>query len=50
MFGNNVKVHFAGLDNNEHFYAALMTADVRYALYSAYPYIASKKPGNHHAG
>lgn len=44
MLGNNVKIHFAGSDGEENFYAALNAADTRYRLYSCYKYIVSKKP------
>ncbi len=44
MFGKNIKVHFAGLDDNEGYYASLRVADVKYVLYSAYWYIYNKKP------
>lgn len=44
MFGRNCKVHFAGSDGQENFYAALNAADVNYRLYSCYKYIVSKKP------
>ena len=44
MLGRNVKIHFAGSDGEENFYAALNAADTRYRLYSCYKYIVSKKP------
>lgn len=44
MFGNNIKVHFAGSDGQEMFYAALCAADVKYRLYSCYRYIMGKSP------
>ncbi|MCC8157481.1 MAG: hypothetical protein LIO54_09435 [Oscillospiraceae bacterium] len=44
MFGKNIKVHFAGSDGEENFYAALNAADVHYRLYSCYKYIVNKKP------
>lgn len=44
MLGNNVKVHFAGSDGQENFYAAINAANVNYTLYSCYKFIASKKP------
>ena len=44
LFGNNCKVHFAGSDGQENFYAALNAADVGYRLYSCYKYIVNKKP------
>ena len=42
--GKNVKVHFAGSDGEEIFYAALNAADVNYRLYSCYKYIVNKNP------
>ena len=42
MFGENVKVHFAGVDGWEIFHAAARAADVRYALYSCYRFIINK--------
>lgn len=44
MLGSNVKIHFAGSDGEENFYAALNAADTRYRLYSCYKYIVGKKP------
>lgn len=41
--GGNIKVHFAGSDNDMTAYAGLMTAGVKYNLYSCYPFIVSKK-------
>ena len=41
--GGNIKVHFAGPDNDMTAYAGLMTAGVKYNLYSCYPFIVSKK-------
>lgn len=41
--GDNIKVHFAGPDNDMTAYAGLMTAGVKYNLYSCYPFIVSKK-------
>lgn len=41
--GDNIKVHFAGSDNDMTAYAGLMTAEVKYNLYSCYPFIVSKK-------
>lgn len=43
--GENIKVHFAGSDNDMTAYAGLITAGVKYNLYSCYPFIVSKKPG-----
>ncbi len=54
LFDNNVKVHFAGSDGEDIFYAALCAAQTRYRLYSCYKYIVNKTPdadfrlpGNH---
>lgn len=44
MFGNNIKVHFAGIDNGEWACASLLAADVEYSLYSCYKYIIGKQP------
>lgn len=44
MFGNNIKVHFAGSDGQETFFSALCAAGVKYRLYSCYRYIANKPP------
>lgn len=44
MLGKNVKIHFAGSDIQEIFYAALDAADVHYRLYSCYNYIVNRKP------
>ena len=40
--GENVKVHFAGSDNDLTAYVALITAGVKYNLYSCFPFINSK--------
>lgn len=42
MFDQNIKVHFAGSDGEEHFFAALRAAETNYRLYSCYKYIAKK--------
>lgn len=54
MLGDNLKVHFAGADGDETFYAALQAAGVNYRLYSCYKYIVGKSiednfrlPNNH---
>ena len=44
MLGNNVKIHFAGSDGEEIFYAALNAASVNYRLYSCYKYIVNRAP------
>lgn len=44
MFDHNIKVHFAGSDGEETFYAALCAARTRYRLYSCYKYIVNKPP------
>lgn len=44
MLGSNIKIHFAGSDGGEPFYAALNAADCRYRLYSCYKYIVGKRP------
>lgn len=49
MFGNNVKVHFAGSDGQPMFFLALDAADVSYRLYSCYKFILDKKPGDNFA-
>lgn len=41
--GENIKVHFAGSDNDMTAYMGLRTAGVKYNLYSCYPFIVSKK-------
>lgn len=38
----NVRVHFAGSDGEEIFYAALTAANTNYRLYSCYKYIFGK--------
>ncbi len=45
MFDKNIKVHFAGSDGEDIFYAALCAAQTRYRLYSCYKYIVNKPPG-----
>lgn len=42
MLGDNIKVHFAGSDGEEIFYAALKAADTNYRLFSCYKYIVNK--------
>ena len=51
--GNNVKIHFAGIEE-EHFFAATKAANVNYALYSCFKFIDKKDvsesfllPSNH---
>lgn len=44
LFDNNVKIHFAGSDGEEIFYAALCAAQTNYRLYSCYKYIYGKRP------
>lgn len=39
---HNVKVHFAGCDNNEHFISCMRAAGVNYGLFTAYPFIRKK--------
>jgi len=43
---NNLKVHFAGSDGEEIFYAALCAAQTNYRLYSCYKFILNRKPGD----
>lgn len=45
MFGDNIKVHFAGSDGELIFHAALQAAGVRYRLYSCFPFIDKRQPG-----
>lgn len=42
MLGSNIKVHFAGSDGEEIFYASLCAAETRYRLFSCYKYIVNK--------
>lgn len=42
FLGDNVKIHFAGSDGDERFYAALRLAGVKYALYSCFRFIDKK--------
>lgn len=42
MLGDNIKVHFAGSDGEDIFYAALVAADVKYRLFSCYKYILNR--------
>lgn len=44
MFDNNIKVHFAGSDGGEIFYAALLAAQTKYRLFSCYKYILKCRP------
>ena len=44
LFDNNIKIHFAGSDGEEIFYAALSAAQTNYRLYSCYKYIYGKQP------
>lgn len=44
MFDKNIKVHFAGSDGEEIFYAALKCANTKYRLFSCYKYIVNKSP------
>lgn len=46
LLGSNIKVHFAGSDNDLGAMIAREMADVRYSLYSCYPFIVGKKPGD----
>ncbi len=54
MFDSNIKIHFAGSDGEETFFAALSAAQTKYRLYSCYKYINKKSvdadftlPANH---
>lgn len=42
MLGDNIKVHFAGSDGEEIFYASLCSAETKYRLFSCYKYIVNK--------
>lgn len=42
LFDNNIKVHFAGSDGGEIFYAALLAAQTKYRLFSCYKYIPTR--------
>ena len=44
LFDNNIKVHFAGSDGGEIFYAALLAAQTKYRLFSCYKYILKPPP------
>ena len=44
LFDNNIKVHFAGSDGGEIFYAALLAAQTKYRLFSCYKYILKCHP------
>ena len=43
LFGNNIKIHFAGSDNVFNSIVGLKLADVNYRLYTCYPFIVNKK-------
>ena len=43
MFGSNLKVHYAGSDNSLPHTVAANLADVRYSLFTCYPFIKTKK-------
>ena len=45
MLGNNIKVHFAGMEDKVQF-ACKEIAGAKYSLWSCYKYIADKKPGD----
>ena len=45
MLGNNIKVHFAGMEDKVQF-ACKEIAGAKYSLWSCYKYIAGKKPGD----
>lgn len=42
LLGDNIKVHFAGSDNSKSHTKALQIANVKYRLYTCYPFIAKK--------
>ena len=42
---SNIKVHFAGYDNNLRAIAVLRSAEVNYRLFTCYPFIKSKRVG-----
>lgn len=44
--GNNIKVHFAGTDFDHHCIDSLEIAEVHYRLYTVFPAIYGKKPGD----
>ena len=44
LFDNNIKVHFAGSDGGEIFYAALLAAQTKYRLFSCYKCILKCRP------
>lgn len=46
LFDSNIKVHFAGSDGSEIFYAALAAAQTKYRLFSCYKYIQDKMPSD----
>lgn len=43
MLGSNLKVHYAGIDNNIPFMIASDLAKINYALFTCYPFISKKK-------
>lgn len=43
LFGKNIKVHFAGCDNEFGSHVALQMVGVKYRLYTCYPFIKNKK-------
>lgn len=44
MLGSNLKVHFAGSDNSMPHMVAADLANVKYSLFTCYPFISKKKP------
>lgn len=42
LFGNNIKIHFAGSDNSHGHNIALKLAEIKYRLYTCYPFIVNK--------
>lgn len=44
MLGSNLKIHFAGSDNSVPHLVAANLANVKYSLWTCYPFIANKKP------
>lgn len=46
FLGNNVKVHFAGSDYQHNCLDSLQMAGVKYRLYTVYPAIVNKNPGD----
>lgn len=45
MFGSNTKIHLAGAEAGAPFIIAQELADIHYSLFTVYPFIKSKKPG-----